>query len=100
MSETKYAEPWRLSGTGHAVDANGIVVGNWNLLPHDARRIVACVNACAGIETEALENGALAKALRAAELIELGLRDGDGREVTRARRLALVDALRALGRLP
>jgi hypothetical protein len=27
----------------------------------DARRIVACVNACAGIPTEALESGALAE---------------------------------------
>jgi hypothetical protein len=110
MSETKHSpEPWWIdweatketmisAGAGNiaAVYSGEVSVG----CRPDARRIVACVNACAGIETEALENGALAKALRAAELIELGLRDGDGREVTRARRLALVDALRALGRLP
>jgi hypothetical protein len=36
----------------------------------NARRIVACVNACAGIPTEALEAGALGKAL---DLLDRGI---------------------------
>lgn len=33
--------------------------------PGNARRIVACVNACAGIPTEALEGGAVSDAMKA-----------------------------------
>jgi len=64
-------EPWEFDGSG----------GRWSLLQGDheadigelgsaysaanARRIVACVNACAGLSTEALESGALADLVKA-----------------------------------
>ena len=35
----------------------------------NARRIVACVNACAGLSTEAIESGAVADLIRAAMAI-------------------------------
>jgi hypothetical protein len=61
------SEPWFLDGKGRAFDAavfrvvgegspDGAEAANW-------RRIVACVNACAGIPTEALESGALGRVL-------------------------------------
>ena len=65
----------------------------------DARRIVACVNACAGIPTEALEAGALDVLLGAADWFarrpETGTAEdnADAAEDLRA-------ALRSLGRLP
>lgn len=52
-------ERWYLSGTGHVI-AGGKVVCDGTTL-EDARRIVACVNACAGISTEALEEAAKEK---------------------------------------
>jgi hypothetical protein len=42
----------------------------------DARRIVACVNALAGIPTKALEAGALGEALRAVNDVEVRTRPG------------------------
>jgi hypothetical protein len=53
-------EPWEvgrnrddgcliLDATGHEV-----AIATWRCIP-DARRIVACANACAGIDTEVLE---------------------------------------------
>lgn len=47
---------WKLSGTGHVV-ADGRVVCD-GTTAEDARRIVACVNACVGIPTETLEAAA------------------------------------------
>lgn len=52
-------EPWKLSGTGHVI-ADGKVVCD-GTTEETARRIVACVNACAGIPTEALESAATDK---------------------------------------
>ncbi len=72
--ETKHSpEPWTWR-RGSKMDAgmNEVVVGSTGsvvcaTVPQsaeaDARRIVAAVNACAGIPTAALEAGALAKAL-------------------------------------
>jgi hypothetical protein len=43
-------------------------VGNGPTSAENARRIVACVNACAGIATEALEAGKMGEALDAAAM--------------------------------
>lgn len=76
MSETKHSpEPWKLSHEDIR-DAEGrtvlVLSDLWcPVVDADehaddlARRIVACVNACAGIPTAALESGALGKALDA-----------------------------------
>jgi len=56
---SKHAEePWRLSGegkSGQILSAKGGVVANFGMGGIDARRTVACVNACEGISTEILE---------------------------------------------
>lgn len=75
--ETKHSpEPWVVKcghGTGRAQaidDARGFCVVKWGGLgakatvgTPNARRIVASVNACTGLPIEALESGAIAKAL-------------------------------------
>lgn len=65
-------EPWRTFKQG---DSTGWIVGRvdggdmfripagYEDVGADARRIVACVNACAGLSTEALEAGALKESL-------------------------------------
>lgn len=65
MSETKHTpEPWEIFGSdknriGHGQEA---VASTHTYFNHrdeaNARRIVACVNACAGISTEKLEENA------------------------------------------
>jgi hypothetical protein len=54
-------EPWEVvmnrNAMGHSIkrpDGGSVVLGALNY--EDARRIVACVNACAGIPTEMLED--------------------------------------------
>jgi hypothetical protein len=105
MSETKHSpEPWRIdkedpaSGIGDA--AGEICAEGWGrkrLADANARRIVACVNALAGISTEALESGALAKALDLwAEYRRLMETDG---VVPETMVEAVHASLRALGRL-
>lgn len=54
MNTQHTPEPWKLSGTENIVAGGNYVVA-LDCKPEDARRIVACVNACAGIETEQLE---------------------------------------------
>ncbi len=58
-------EPWRITsidgwdGVGTVPDARGFADDVCKLVfnnPANARRIVACVNACRGISTEALES--------------------------------------------
>lgn len=44
-------EPWSHSKEGYIVDANGDAIGSFA----DEQRSIACVNACAGVPTEALE---------------------------------------------
>jgi hypothetical protein len=67
-------------------------VGNGPTSAENARRIVAAVNAVAGIPTAALESGALAKALDALVICEASGSCGEyGRHA--------FEALRALGRL-
>lgn len=51
MSHTK--EPWRVSGTGHLCAGDKVIP--YDDLKADARRIVACVNACAELPTEDLD---------------------------------------------
>ena len=76
MTHTK--EPWEVLGSNfpQIVDAKGCVAMMAPDAPMpiqiaNAKRIVACVNACAGITTEALEKGAVKEAK------DLGiLRDG------------------------
>ena len=104
MSEAKHSpEPWRalLNGDGpHSIaDPDSRVVVSFVdgiLRAEDARRIVAAVNACAGIPIEALEAGAIERAL---DRLKEALLCYDARmpagwvNETNA-------ALRALGRLP
>ena len=58
MTSKHTPEPWHIGAmeSGQvAIDAaNGSEITGW-LDPDDARRIVACVNACAGLDTEYLE---------------------------------------------
>ena len=63
-----------------------------------AERIVACVNACVGLPTEALEAGALGDALRLAVDI-LGHTDSECDFTNCETKAGLDAALRALGRL-
>jgi hypothetical protein len=82
MSETKHSpEPWTdladgIDGPANShpvvdVDTHSLVARAYgdevDEAEANARRIVACVNACAGIPTAALESGALAEAIRAAQ---------------------------------
>jgi hypothetical protein len=104
MSETKHSpEPWRFEnipgrkGAGAVRDVGDFVVARTlpEAMPGDARRIVACVNACAGIPTEALEAGALAEALDQFEEVA-----SETTETCCPTCAASYAALRALGRLP
>jgi hypothetical protein len=67
--ETKHTpEPWHVMGDS-IVQTSHITRDVWTI-PHsdgDLHRIVACVNACAGLPTEALEAGALSEAIQAAQ---------------------------------
>jgi hypothetical protein len=106
--ETKWApEPWSIDETDRTiVDAkdSAVVVADdyaldWTAWgPDSRRRIVACVNACTGIPSAALEAGLLTKAL---DLVAVGFLadecDGttEGCPSCEARRL-----LKALGRVP
>ncbi len=58
MSEQHTKEPWKVSGTEHIVAGGNYVVA-LDCKPEDARRIVACVNACAGFSIEELEGASL-----------------------------------------
>jgi hypothetical protein len=70
-AETKHSpEPWRVIADYAAMDAYGgqtCIASGGDGGAVNARRIVACVNACAGLSTEALEAGALGRALRLLE---------------------------------
>jgi hypothetical protein len=116
-AEAHSPEPWsRDAEAGECAcyirDAkNWLLVGEDDYGPtldvDDARRIVACVNACAGIPTDALESGSLGEALRLAAVAVSDLndhpclRDDLYDRLSKAGGLdALVDALRALGRIP
>lgn len=104
MTVTHSPEPWRVTPddpAGAIEDANGVQCaeawpGNGLEAEQDAnaRRIVAAVNAVAGISTEALESGALAKLLDRVEgrAVDEGCADGCG--------CGVLQLLRALGRLP
>jgi hypothetical protein len=110
MSERRSAEPWSaiygLFGDGggrydEIADATGeVVCGEYGPVEEDARRIVACVNACAGTPTEALEQGVLARALdilvEARPLPSEQCLEYD-RECLNCR---WIEVLRSLGRLP
>jgi hypothetical protein len=68
--ETKWSpEPWRVSASGFLCSATNLVLidSRGDVPPADLCRIVACVNALAGIPTAALEAGALSEALDGAE---------------------------------
>lgn len=113
MSETKWGrEPWVSEGS-LLLDADGEVLGalqihdygdTWEARAEVLCRIVACVNACAGIPTEALEAGRLGEALT----LLGGILDDADRKAAHGNygmanalpRDPLVAALRALGRLP
>ncbi len=115
MSETKHSpEPWHYVGDSGAIeDDEGVTCaegwGPGDLEDLNARRIVAAVNACAGISTEALESGALGEALNVlheassyADIIEPMLaKTCPGHAEALRRRLSdAANALRRLGRLP
>jgi hypothetical protein len=100
--ETKHSpEPWGIWTSpapqpycAYVCDAEGVCIARTTGMTQEeanasARRIVACVNACAGLPVEALEAGELGKALDLAEDAAL---EADSPALSRA--------LRALGRLP
>jgi hypothetical protein len=62
----------------------------------DSRRVAACVHACFGVPTEALESGALGKALEALQILAV---EHDPHDCGTAVSVG-TSALRALGRLP
>jgi hypothetical protein len=105
VSATKWSpEPWSGEIDGDYPgpsfwlrDANDMFVGESDSEP-DMRRIVACVNACAGLPTEALEAGALGKAIEAAGRMLRVVNAVTTAEIDAES--ALYDALGALGRLP
>ena len=109
MSETKHSpEPWYQDPEdcawlgGASVFSEKGPVRLCEVSEADARRIVACVNACAGLPTEALEAGALGRALDALGDMASQHRCGCGHPA--CNRCAddgeNAAALRALGRLP
>lgn len=108
MSETKHSqEPWGYHEHGDTswevvqrYESGHWVIG-WGMPEADARRIVACVNACKGLSTEALESGALGKAL---DLLHQGFIPDDPDDMCpgddlRCPECQAVSILRALGRL-
>jgi hypothetical protein len=103
--ETKHApEPWR-SGTtygaygrlGTITDATGLTI-DWCIDDDSRRRIVACVNACAGLPVEALEAGALADLIADVVVMRLAVDLTHPVSVEAGQRVDA--ALRALGVLP
>ena len=98
------AAPGMPAASGNFGDAEPIIEtdsGVYGPSEPDARRIVACVNACAGIPTEALEAGALGKALDAlAWHGHRGLPCPYASTAGPCRNCEADRALRALGRLP
>lgn len=57
MTQQKHTpEPWRAPGIGEVCDESGRCIGI--MIDYaNARRVVACINACAGISTDVLELG-------------------------------------------
>jgi hypothetical protein len=105
MSEKHSPEPWRATDDaawmGGARVWSGLGARMFEASEVDARRIVACVNACAGIPTEALGAGgagALYRLLNDAEWFysTADPLPPDGVDAM----CALANGLRALGRLP
>jgi hypothetical protein len=107
MSETKHSpEPWRadVDDPSDILDASGAACasgwsfdepGGWfrqEPAEANARRIVACVNACAGIPTEEVEAGVLALTVEALVALRTGNGPARGMGEVMAR-----DALRRLG---
>ena len=74
MEQKHTPEPWRVVGYSEIVaktgDAQYAGVASVLHNENDARRIVACVNACRGLSTDELERFGLASAF-GTELIEL-----------------------------
>jgi hypothetical protein len=103
--ETKQAhspEPWADDRGGDLRDGEGrLIAFSYDIEGANRDRIRACVNALAGIPTEALESGALAKALevsaRIAELHAAAVRNLHPYEDCGT--CQLVAAMRALGAL-
>ncbi len=92
--ENKHSpEPWHYVGDSGAIeDASGHMCAEaWVREDANARRIVAAVNACAGLSTEALEKGLIDQAL---SLLRYGYTNDEEIESS------VVEVLRALGRLP
>jgi len=91
------APPYRLILTVHGTGRLGGCSPDHAVMDANARRIVACVNACAGLDIGGMETESLQDALFALEVLV------DDDESVAARRLAIAQgrhALRSLGRLP
>jgi hypothetical protein len=84
MSESHASEPWEIAVDGLTIKA---VYGNPRMEPDElmpatvrpgrharanARRIVACVNACQGISTEALQGGIVARSIEELNRLKSG----------------------------
>ena len=90
MSAKWTPEPWHIENLWHVLSEDGRLIagcgGHDSNIPGDntfqdnqtnARRIVACVNACAGIPTEALEAGVVGEMQRSLKRIA-DMKDGEG----------------------
>jgi hypothetical protein len=93
-------EPWRVDGADVVLSASGgtVVESPWTYPGGDLRRIVACVNACAGLPVEALEAGALADLIADVVVMRLAVDLTHPVSVEAGQRVDA--ALRALGVLP
>jgi hypothetical protein len=114
VSESKHSpEPWAIirghetgrpmglvAGEEHVVCWGGISRSASEVGDANARRIVAAVNACAGIPTEALEAGALGKALDLLKFGSIDESDPCQGDEPGCPECEAVNVLRALGRLP
>ena len=55
MEKLHTPEPWSTCGDGRVESSDGVMIADFVPVQANARRIVACVNFCNGIETEKLE---------------------------------------------
>jgi hypothetical protein len=85
-------EPWTSGTDPSHFDAPEVRNSAWAMYvptDADARRIVACVNACAGLSTEALEAGVLESVRNYLSAIVEHQTKTDGRELKRLASAAL-----------
>jgi hypothetical protein len=101
VGESKHhPEPWS-NESGDLCDATGHVLAfDYEMEKSERVRAAACVNACAGIPTEALEAGVLRKALDLLKFGSIDESDPCQGDEPGCPECEAVNVLCALGRLP